>query len=125
MVACRIAVVDSGKAARSTVVAGLFGMTVVVVVVEGLKGSRTMVCWMAVGFSARKRLPECRVRCLPVWSVPVGRPPIPSGTTSGTQQQTGIGMVSWKSIVVGTSTCWRMRSPDRRRTSCTPFFDYL
>jgi len=96
---------------------GLLGKTVVVVVVvEGLKESRTMVCWMAVEFSVRKQLLDCHVRCLPVWSVAVGRP-IPSGTTLEIQQRSGIGTVSWKSIVVGTNTFQRMRALDRWRTS--------
>ena len=87
-VACRTAVVALGMVARSIVVVGTLGKTaVVVVVVERLKGSRTTVCWTAVVFSVRKRLPECHVRCLPIWSVAVaGRPPIPSGTTSETQR---------------------------------------
>jgi len=88
-VACRTAVVVLGKAARSIVVAGSLGKiaaVVAIVVVEGLKGPQTTVYWTTVVFSVRKRLPKCRVRCLPIWSAAVaGRPPIPSGTTTETQ----------------------------------------
>lgn len=75
-----------------------------------------MVCWIAVDFSVQKQLPECHVRCLPIWFGAVGRPS-PPGTMFGTLRRAGIEMVSWELEVAGTNTYQRMRALDRWRTS--------